>query len=115
MTASGQETLIVLILGFLMFGIGLSLQIQDFIRVISKPKAILTALVCQSIFLPVVAFALTLITNVRGELAVGMMLLAAAPGGPTANLMSHLAPRWPPKFPRVWPLQTPPPELIGNG
>jgi BASS family bile acid:Na+ symporter len=91
MNLFGQETLIAGILAFLMLGLGLSLQLQDFQRVLTKPRAIVVALGCQILLLPLLAFGLTVGFGVQGELAVGMMLLAAAPGGPTANLLSHLA------------------------
>ena len=78
-------------LGLVMFGLGLTLTVADFKRVVRYPKATAVALVCQVVVLPVVCFGLVLAFDLQGALAVGMMLLVAAPGGITANLFSHLA------------------------
>ncbi|QFU86934.1 bile acid:sodium symporter family protein [Amycolatopsis sp. YIM 10] len=78
-------------LGVIMFGLGLSLTTKDFARVLSYPKAVVVALVCQVLVLPAVCFGLVYALSLPPELAVGMMLLAASPGGTTANLFSHLA------------------------
>lgn len=77
-------------LGIIMFGLGLSLTPRDFVRVGRQPKAAAVALACQLLLLPAVCFALVLIFRLPPLLAVGMMLLAASPGGTTANLYSHL-------------------------
>lgn len=77
-------------LGIIMFGLGLSLTPGDFARIGRRPKAVAVALACQLILLPVVCFGLVLAFNLPPVLAVGMMLLAASPGGTTANLYSHL-------------------------
>ncbi len=77
-------------LGVIMLGLGLSLQIADFKRVVLYPKAVVVGLCCQLILLPAICFGLTLSFGLSPELAVGLMLLAASPGGPTANLYSHL-------------------------
>lgn len=77
-------------LGIIMFGLGLSLTVGDFARVGKHPKAVLIALACQIILLPAVCFGLVLAFGLPPILAVGMMLLAASPGGTTANLYSHL-------------------------
>jgi bile acid:Na+ symporter, BASS family len=78
-------------LGIIMLGLGLSLTLADFRRVTQYPKAVTVALLCQMILLPVLCFALVIITNLDPVLCVGMMLLAASPGGATANLYSHLS------------------------
>ncbi|UJW35554.1 bile acid:sodium symporter family protein [Saccharothrix sp. AJ9571] len=78
-------------LGVVMFGLGLSLTTKDFARVLSYPKAVVVALVCQVLVLPAVCFGLVYALSLPPELAVGMMLLAASPGGTSANLFSHLA------------------------
>lgn len=80
-----------LALGVIMLGLGLSLTIEDFKRVVKYPKAVTVALVCQMILLPVVCFFLVKLSGLSPELALGLMLLAASPGGPTANLYSHLS------------------------
>ncbi len=77
-------------LGIIMLGLGLSLTLADFARVLKQPKAVITALVCQLIILPAVCFGLVLLFQLPPVLAVGMMMLAASPGGTTANLYSHL-------------------------
>lgn len=78
-------------LGFIMLGLGLSLTIDDFKRVAKYPKAIAIALVCQMLVLPVLCFFIARLSGLEPALCVGLMLLAASPGGATANLYSHLA------------------------
>lgn len=78
-------------LGIIMLGLGLSLTLDDFKRVVLYPKAIFIGLFCQMILLPIVCFLIVLTFGLGPELAVGLMLLSASPGGPTANLYSHLA------------------------
>lgn len=73
-----------------MFGLGLSLIPDDFRRVARQPRAVAVALACQLIVLPVVCFGLVEAFDLPPLLAVGMMLLAASPGGTSANLYSHL-------------------------
>jgi len=75
----------------IMFGMGLSLTLMDFRRVFNRPKAILIGLVNQIILLPIVAYLLLVIFDMRAEIAVGVMILAACPGGSTSNLITHLA------------------------
>ncbi|QIK68113.1 bile acid:sodium symporter family protein [Nocardioides sp. HDW12B] len=77
-------------LAIIMFGLGLSLTPADFRRVARSPKAVVVALVLQVLVLPVVAFGLVISFDLDPLLAVGVMLLAASPGGTTANLFSHL-------------------------
>ena len=77
-------------LAIIMFGLGLSLTPQDFRRVARTPKAVAVALGLQVLVLPVVAFGLVVAFDLDPLLAVGVMLLAASPGGTTANLFSHL-------------------------
>jgi BASS family bile acid:Na+ symporter len=77
-------------LGIIMFGLGLSLTPGDFARVAKHPKAVLIALACQLILLPALCLGLVVLFRLPPILAVGMMLLAASPGGTTANLYSHL-------------------------
>ncbi len=79
-----------LALGVIMFGLGLDLTPGDFARVARQPKAAGVALACQLLLLPALCFALVLLFRLPPILAVGMMLLAASPGGTTANLYSHL-------------------------
>ena len=77
-------------LGIIMFGLGLSLTLGDFARVLKQPKAVIVALLCQLVVLPLICFGLVLAFQLPPVLAVGMMMLAASPGGTTANLYSHL-------------------------
>jgi BASS family bile acid:Na+ symporter len=83
--------LLPLALGVIMLGLGLSLTIADFTRVLIFPRAVLVGLLCQMVLLPGVCFAIAKYSGLSPELAVGLMLLAASPGGVTANLYSHLA------------------------
>ena len=77
-------------LAIIMFGLGLSLTLGDFARVARSPRAVVVALALQMLVLPAIAFALVTAFDLEPLLAVGMMLLAASPGGTTANLFSHL-------------------------
>lgn len=78
-------------LGVVMLGLGLSLTTADFRRVVRYPRAAAVALGCQILILPGLCLGLVLLFDLAPALAVGMMLLAASPGGTTANLFSHLA------------------------
>jgi BASS family bile acid:Na+ symporter len=78
-------------IGIIMLGLGLSLTLEDFKRVVKFPRAIIVGLFCQMVLLPVVCFYIAKGFGLAPELAVGLMLLAASPGGATANLYSHLA------------------------
>ena len=77
-------------LGIIMFGLGLSLTVADFRRVRQHPRAVIVALACQLILLPTICFGLVVLLDLSPLLGIGMMLLAASPGGTTANLFSHL-------------------------
>ena len=78
-------------LAVIMLGLGLSLTIDDFKRVVKYPKAMVIGLLSQMILMPIICFLLVKAFGLPPELAVGLMLLAATPGGPTANLYSHLS------------------------
>lgn len=86
-----SNVLLPLALGVIMFGLGLGLTTEDFRRVARYPRAVLAGLFLQVGVLPWVAFALALLFRLPPELAVGLMLLAASPGGATANIYSHIA------------------------
>ena len=77
-------------LAIVMLGLGLSLTPGDFGRVGRQPKAVVIALLLQLLVLPAICFGLVLAFDLPPILAVGMLLLAASPGGTTANLFSHL-------------------------
>ena len=86
------STLILAIaLMIVMFGMGLSLVKADFVRVVQHPKAIMIGLSNQIILLPLIAFGLIQLLGITPEIAIGVMILAACPGGPTSNLITHLA------------------------
>nr|WP_275586168.1 bile acid:sodium symporter family protein [Geodermatophilus normandii] len=74
----------------IMFGLGLSLTVDDFVRVTRRPRAAVVALGLQLLVLPALCFGLVTAVGLEPVLAVGMVLLAASPGGTTANLFSHL-------------------------
>ena len=80
-----------LALAVVMAGLGLHLTLADFRRVLAVPRAVAVALAVQVLLLPPVAFGLAKAFGLPGELALGLVLLAASPGGVTANLFSHLA------------------------
>lgn len=82
--------LLVVSLALVMFGLGLSLALADFRRVLGHPKAVAIALVLQALVLPAVCYGLILVMGLPPLYAVGLMLLAASPGGVSANLFSHL-------------------------
>ncbi|WP_109433855.1 bile acid:sodium symporter family protein [Aquimarina sp. AU119] len=75
----------------IMLGMGLSLVVDDFKRIFTYPKAIAVGLTNQIILLPILGFALASLFPLQPEVAIGIMILAACPGGPTSNLISHLA------------------------
>jgi len=78
-------------LALIMLGLGLSLTIKDFLRVVKKPKDFFVGFICQLILLPIIAFALIKLLNIPIELALGVMLVAAAPGGVTSNVLTKFA------------------------
>lgn len=82
--------LLLISLALVMFGVGLSLSWADFTRLREHPKAVVLALLLQMLLLPAIAWALALAFGLSPLFAVGLMLLAASPGGVTANLFSHL-------------------------
>jgi bile acid:Na+ symporter, BASS family len=85
------EIFLPIALGVIMLGMGLSLTLTDFKRVIVFPKATFIGLFGQLILLPAVAFLVLKLIHLPPALAVGVMLLAFCPGGPTSNLLSNLA------------------------
>ena len=78
-------------LALIMLTLGLGLTTSDFTRVIKRPKDFLVGLICQVILLPIVAFVLIKILNVQPALALGVMIIAAAPGGVTSNILTKFA------------------------
>ena len=78
-------------LALIMLALGLGLTVQDFLRVIKQPKDFIVGLICQLILLPIIAFILIKIFNTPLELALGVMIIAAAPGGVTSNVLTKFA------------------------
>ncbi len=80
-----------LILALIMLGLGLGLKIEDFTRVIKTPKDFFVGFVSQLIILPLVAYLLIIILKTPPEIAIGVMIIAAAPGGVTSNILTKFA------------------------
>ena len=78
-------------LALIMLGLGLGLTGRDFLRVLNNPKDFIIGFVCQLILLPVVAYIIVLIMDLPIEIALGIMIIAAAPGGVTTNVMTKFA------------------------
>ena len=78
-------------LAIIMFGLGLGLTIGDFTRVIKHPRDFLVGFLCQVILLPIIAFILINIISLPPEIALGVMVIAAAPGGVTSNILTKFA------------------------
>lgn len=77
-------------LAIIMLGMGMTLIPNDFTRIIKYPKAILIGLINQLIFLPIIGFSLAIAFNLNPVMAVGLMILASCPGGPTSNLITQV-------------------------
>ncbi|RBP42653.1 BASS family bile acid:Na+ symporter [Roseimicrobium gellanilyticum] len=86
-----KSVLLPLALIILMFGMGMTLRLADFKRVVSSPKATLLGSFCQLVSLPLLAFGLAYIFKLPPDLATGLMLLAVCPGGATSNIITHLS------------------------
>ena len=78
-------------LAFIMFSVGLELTVDDFKRVVVQPKDFIIGATSQIIILPLVAFLLLSVWDIQPALAVGVMIIAACPGGVTSNLLTYLA------------------------
>ena len=78
-------------LALIMLGLGASLTVKDFTRVFQSPKTFLVGMLCQLVLLPVIAYLLIIILKTPIELALGVMLIAAAPGGVTSNVLTKFA------------------------
>ena len=78
-------------LGLIMLGLGTSLTLEEFKRVVKQPKDFIVGFICQLVLLPIIAFALIKIMNTPIELALGVMIIAAAPGGVTSNILTKFA------------------------
>ena len=78
-------------LALIMLGLGLGLTTQDFTRIVRNPKDFLIGLICQLILLPIIAYILILVFKTPIQIALGVMIIAAAPGGVTSNIMTKFA------------------------
>jgi len=83
--------LLPLALAIVMLGMGLSLVPEDFRRITRYPKAVAVGTVCQIVLLPLIGALIALIVPMQPELAVGLIVLAVCPGGPSSNLVTYLA------------------------
>ena len=80
-------------LALIMLGLGLGLSFKDFTRVLKTPKDFFVGFFSQLVILPIVALCVALILNLSAPLAVGLMIIAAAPGGVTSNVLTKFC-RW---------------------
>ena len=80
-----------LCLALIMLGLGLGLAVKDFTRILRYPKNFLVGFILQLIILPIVALGVALILNLSAPIAVGLMIIAAAPGGVTSNVLTKFA------------------------
>ena len=80
-----------IILALIMLGLGLGLKLEDFTRIFKAPKDFIVGFISQLIILPIVAYILILIFKTPPEIAIGVMIIAAAPGGVTSNIMTKFA------------------------
>ena len=78
-------------LALIMLGLGLGLTIKDFKRVLTTPKNFLVGIVCQLILLPIIAYLINLVLKLPTEIALGLMIIASAPGGVTSNVLTKFA------------------------
>ena len=85
------KTIAPVCLAIIMFGLGLGLTISDFTRVVKKPRDFFVGFICQVILLPIIAFLLIQMISLPIEIAMGVMIIAAAPGGVTSNILTKFA------------------------
>ncbi len=85
------DVILPIALAFIMFSLGLGLSINDFTRILLKPKEFLIGFLSQLIILPIVALILVYVWPLSPEIAIGVMILAAAPGGATSNILTSFA------------------------
>ena len=78
-------------LAIIMFGMGLTLVINDFSRLFTYPKAVFVGLLNQLIFLPLIGFLIIFLFDLKPSMAIGVMILSLCPGGPTSNLITQVA------------------------
>ena len=78
-------------LALIMLGLGLGLTVKDFKRVLTTPKDFLVGIICQLILLPIIAYLIILVLRLPIEIALGLMIIASAPGGVTSNVLTKFA------------------------
>jgi len=75
----------------IMFGMGTSVGVDDFLRVLKMPKSIAVGLVCQFTIMPLIAISLVLISSLPPEIAAGILLVGCSPGGLASNVMAYIS------------------------
>ena len=85
------DVILPIALAFIMFSLGLGLTVADFTRVLRRPRDFLVGAISQIVLLPAVAFLLVSVWNLAPELALGVRIIAAAPGGVTSNILTAFA------------------------
>jgi BASS family bile acid:Na+ symporter len=78
-------------LAVVMFGVALDIKMEDFKRLLKQPKLVLIGVLSQFILLPLLTFGLVILIKPQPSIALGMMMVAACPGGNISNFMTHLA------------------------
>lgn len=82
---------ITILLGIVMFGMGMTLKLDDFKLILQYPKGVIIGIISQFVIMPLLAFALAKIFNLPPEIAVGVILVGCCPGGTSSNVMTFLA------------------------
>lgn len=90
-SAAVKTSYVNILLGIVMFGMGMTLKLSDFKVVFTKPKAVIVGILSQFIIMPVLAFVLAFAFQLPAELAVGVILVGSCPGGTSSNVMTYLA------------------------
>lgn len=90
-SAAVKTSYVNILLGIVMFGMGMTLKLSDFKVVFTKPKAVIVGILSQFVIMPVLAFLLTAVFQLPAELAVGVILVGSCPGGTSSNVMTYLA------------------------
>lgn len=85
------QLLLGLAIGVTMLGMGLSLELKDFVHIVKSPKSVITGLVAQMVVIPLFAYLIIQIFDIDGALAVGLMIISACPGGAVSNMFTLLA------------------------
>ncbi|KQW49256.1 symporter [Nocardioides sp. Root1257] len=89
--SSGAQTVLKIVIATILFGIALDIEISDFTAVVRRPFPILVGIVAQFLLLPALTLLLTIVLDVRGSIALGMILVACCPPGNVSNILTHRA------------------------